>query len=93
MGMPVEALSDPRQLQIATTLDLVPELTGGADIQLNKRIPLQQRAKAIAWSAPEILPNRTQHGKVVGRLYSARRLCLVMRWRHRETAARIWWPR
>jgi hypothetical protein len=53
----------------------VPELTRSAGIQLNERVPLRRKAKAIAWSAPDIAPIRTQHGEAVGRFYSARRLC------------------
>ena len=44
----------------------VPELTRSADIQLNERVSLRRKAKAIALSAPDIAPIRTQHGEAVG---------------------------
>jgi hypothetical protein len=45
----------------------VPELTRGTGIQLNARVSLRRKAKPIAWSAPDIVPIRTQHGKAVER--------------------------
>jgi hypothetical protein len=51
----------------------VPELTRNVGIQLNERLSLQRSAIALSVSAPDIVPIRTQHGKAVGRSYSARR--------------------
>jgi hypothetical protein len=55
----------------------VPELTRNVGINLNERLLLRRKAKAIAWSAPDIAPIRTQHSEAAGRLYSARRLCFL----------------
>jgi hypothetical protein len=38
----------------------VPELTRNVGINLNERLSLRRKAKAIAWSAPDIAPIRTQ---------------------------------
>ena len=51
----------------------VPELTRNVGIQLNERLSLRRSAIALSVSAPDIVPIRTQHGKAVGRSYSARR--------------------
>ena len=53
----------------------VPKLTRSIGIQLNERASLRRHAKTIAWSAPDIVPIRTQHGEAVGRSYSVRRFC------------------
>jgi hypothetical protein len=52
----------------------VPELTRSIGIQLNDQVSLRRKAKEIAWSAPEIMPIRTQRGEAAGPLYSAWRL-------------------
>jgi hypothetical protein len=46
----------------------VPELTRNVGINLNERLSLRRKAKAIAWSAPDIAPIRTQHSEAVGRI-------------------------
>jgi len=54
----------------------VPELTRGADIQVNERVWLRRPPHALSRPHPDIAPKvRTIPGKAVRRSYSAWRLC------------------